>query len=403
MRDRFPIFQKHPTITYLDNAATTQRVDTALDASDSYYREMNANVHRSLFPMAEEATEAYEGVREKVRDFVNARETEEIIFTRGTTEALNLVAQGWGRKFLKPGDEIVLTVLEHHSNLVPWQMVAKETGAVLSFVPILEDGTLDMDTMASLVTEKTKMVSVTGLSNSLGTVVDLERVVQMARKVGAKVCVDAAQLVAHFPVDVQALDVDFCAFSSHKMYGLTGAGVLYGKRELLEAMEPVFGGGDMIREVHLEKSTWNDVPWKFESGTPSIAQVIGMGGAIDFIKEVGFDFIQKHDKELLEYALERLADLSEVTVLGPGNSRQQVAIVSFLVKDVHPHDVAAILGQNDVCVRAGHHCTMPLMKTLKTPGTTRVSFSVYNAKEDIDRLMDGLKMVIQTFRTFRTL
>jgi len=396
IRDRFPIFQNNPDLVYLDNGATTQRVDLALQAVDKYYREMNANVHRSLFPMAEQATKAYEGAREKARAFINARETAEVIFTRGATESLNIVAQGWGRQFLKAGDEVVLTILEHHSNLVPWQMVAKETGAKLKFVPI-KDGALDMEELKNLITKQTKMVSVTGLSNSLGTMVDISRVAKMARKVGAKVCVDAAQVAAHLPINVQEWDVDFLAISSHKMYGPTGAGVLYGKREILEEMNPWLGGGDMIREVHLEQSTWNDLPWKFEAGTPNIAQIIGMGGAIDFLNEVGFDFIQQHDRELLEYALDKLEKLNYVTLLGPGNKLNQVGIISFLIKDVHPHDVAAILGEKQVCIRAGHHCTMPLMKVLKVAGTNRLSFGIYNTKKDVDQLIEGLEDVVKMF------
>lgn len=392
--DQFLIFKNHPKLVYLDNGATTQRVEQALEAEKKYYMQMNANVHRSLFPMAEKATTAYEGVREKVRGFINARKASEIVFTSGATEALNLVAQGWAGQVLQKGDEILLTVLEHHSNLVPWQMIAKKIGAILKFVPILERGELDMNAFESLLTEKTKIVSVTGLSNTLGTRVDLERVVEMSHSVGAKVCVDAAQFVAHFPLDVQALDVDFVVFSSHKMYGPTGAGVLYGKRELLEQMEPIYGGGDMIRAVQLEESTWNDVPFKFEAGTPKIAQVIGMGAAIDFLQEVGFEWIQKHDQELTAYAFERLQELGFVKVFG----ENQTAIISFFLEGVHPHDVATLLGEKQICVRAGHHCTMPLMKALKVPGTTRVSFGIYNTQKDIDRLIDGLKDVAKMFK-----
>lgn len=398
VKDRFPFFVAHPELVYFDSASTTQRLDQSLLAEQEYYLEYNANVHRGLYPIAEEATEKYEAVRAIARKFVGAGKEGEIIFTRGTTESLNIVAQGWGRKFLKAGDEIVLTILEHHSNLVPWQLVAKETGALIKFCPILSTGNLNYKALEKLITKKTKMISITGLSNTLGTLIDLPVVVRLARKVGAKVCVDAAQLAAHLPIDVHKLDIDFLAFSSHKIYGPTGAGVLYAKREILEAMDPWMGGGDMIREVHEEFSTWNDLPWKFEAGTPNIAQVMGMGAAMEFIMELGKNALMKHDREMQEYTFKILNELPFVTTYGPKGFDQHRGSISFTVNGVHPHDVAAILGEEGICVRAGHHCTMPLMKAMCLVSTVRVSFGVYNTKEDVEALRVGLRKVAKTFK-----
>jgi len=398
VKDRFPIFQNHPNLVYLDSASTSQRLDDSMAAEQSYYLLYNANVHRGLYPMAEEATTHYENVRVIARKFLNAGKEGEIIFTRGTTEALNIVAHSWGCKFLKKGDEIVLSILEHHSNLVPWQMIAKETGAVIKFCPILSTGNLDYKALEKLVGKKTKIVSITGLSNTLGTLIDLPVVVRLARKVGAKVCIDAAQLAAHMPIDEQKLDVDFLAFSGHKIYGPTGCGVLYAKRAILEEMDPWLGGGDMIREVHEEFSTWNDLPWKFEAGTPNIAQVLGMGAAMEFLMELGKNALMKHDREMQEYTFKILNELPYVTVYGPKSFDQHRGSISFTVKGVHPHDVAAILGDAGICVRAGHHCTMPLMKALCLLSTVRVSFGIYNTKEDIEALRDGLKRVAEVFK-----
>lgn len=398
VKKRFPFFKKHPKVVYLDSASTTQRLDDSLEAEQDYYLNFNANVHRGLYPLAESATEKYEAVRKTAQKFLNAKESAEIIFTRGTTEGLNMVAQGWGHKFLKKGDEIVLSILEHHSNLVPWQMVAKEKGAKVKFCPILSTGNLDYKALEKLITSKTKIVSITGLSNTLGTVVDLSIVVRLAKKVGAKVCVDAAQLAAHFPIDVQKLNVDFLAFSSHKIYGPTGAGVLYAKREILEEMDPWLGGGDMIREVHEEFSTWNDLPWKFEAGTPNIAQIIGMGPAMEFLMKLGKNALMHHDRSLQEYLMKKLNELPFVTTYGPKGFDQHRACISFTVKGVHPHDVAAILGELGICVRAGHHCTMPLMKSLCTISTVRVSFGIYNTAKDVEALAEGLKKVAKVFK-----
>jgi cysteine desulfurase/selenocysteine lyase len=398
IKDRFPIFENHPELVYLDSASTTQRLDDSLIAEQEYYLDYNANVHRGLYPMAETATEKYEAVRAVARKFVGAGKDGEVIFTRGATEALNMVALGWGRKFLKKGDEIVLSILEHHSNLVPWQMVAKELGAKVKFCPILSTGNLDYKALEKLVTKKTKIISITGLSNTLGTVIDIPTVVRAAKKVKAKVCIDAAQLAAHFPLTAAEWDIDFLAFSSHKIYGPTGAGVLYAKREILEKMDPWLGGGDMIREVHEEFSTWNDLPWKFEAGTPSIAQVLGMGAAMEFLMKLGKNTIMKHDREMQEYMFKKLNELAYVITYGPKGFDQHRACISFTMKGVHPHDIAAILGEEGVCVRAGHHCTMPLMKALCLVSTVRVSFGIYNTKEDIEALANGLKKVAKVFK-----
>jgi len=398
VKSRFPLLHEQPTLIFLDSASTTQRLDTVLKSMDYYYRLMNANVHRALYLLSEQATVAYEGVRDKAKDFLNARFREEIIFTHGATESLNMVAHCWGGQNLKEGDEVVLTVMEHHSNLVPWQMVAQRAGAVLKFCPLTSKGDLDYESLENLIGSRTKMVALTGLSNTLGTVVDVKRVADLAHHNGALISVDAAQLVAHFPIDVQELDLDFLSFSAHKMYGPTGVGILYGKRAHLENMEPWMGGGGMIREVHQDRSVWNDLPFKFEAGTPPIAEVIGFGAAFDFFKEVGFDFIQEHDVQLQNYFIHALQKLSYIQLLGPLDSTRQRGVFSFLFDQVHPHDVSALLGQGGVCVRAGHHCTMPLMKILNVPSTTRVSFGIYNTFEDVNRLVEGLEKVACTFK-----
>lgn len=398
LRARFPFFERHPEVVYLDSAATTQRVDKALQAEQSYYLDWNANVHRGLYPIAEEATEQYEAVRKTVQAFLHAASPRSIVFTKGATESLNIVAQGWGGQFLKKGDQVLLSILEHHSNLVPWQLVAKKTGAFLKFCPIQSDGDLDYEALERLITPRTKIVSITGLSNVLGTLVDIKRVRALSKKAGALLCLDAAQVAAHCPIDVQALDVDFLAFSGHKLYGPTGAGALYAKAEILEAMEPWLGGGDMIREVHQTHSVWNDIPWKFEAGTPNIAQVIGMGAALEFLMELGFTEIIQHDRDLQTYALQKLKTLPFVTLYGPLQFERHRASLSFNLNGIHPHDVSALLGQKNVCIRAGHHCCMPLMEALGLVAVNRVSFGVYNSKEDVDRLITELQEVICKFR-----
>ena len=397
LKSHFPFFIGNPHLVYLDSASTSQRVDRTLEAEQEFYTKYNANVHRGLYPIAEKASEHYEAVRETAQRFLHASAASSVVFTRGTTEGLNIVAQCWGRPHLKKGDEVLLTVMEHHSNLVPWQMIAQETGAVLKFCPLTKNGDLDYDAFEKLLTKKTKMVSITGLSNVLGTFVDLERVIEWAHKVGALVCVDAAQLAAHSPLDVQALDVDFLAFSSHKIYGPTGAGILFGKKEHLEAMNPWMGGGDMIRSVSLETSEWNDVPYKFEAGTPNIAGVIGMGAAMEFLMDQDWEALRAHEKTLFELLIEELKALPFVEVYGVQKWPTHRAAVSFNVKGVHAHDTAAVLGEHGVCVRAGHHCAMPLHTWLKTPASVRASFGLYNTEADVKALIKALKEVEKLF------
>ncbi len=397
VKSQFPIFEVHPELVYLDSASTCQRLDLAVATEQEYYFEMNANVHRGLYAMAEEASERYEAVREIVKRFIHAPSEKNIIFTHGATESLNTVVQAWGRVHLKKGDEVVLTVMEHHANLVPWQNLAQKIGFVLKFCPLTPDGNLDYDALETLVGEKTRIVSLTGLSNVLGTLTDLKRVKDLARKVGALISVDGAQLLAHSPVDVQALDLDFLSFSSHKLYGPMGTGVLYAKSEHMDAMEPWIFGGDMIRSVQLDSSTWNDAPWKFEAGTPNVSGVLGMGASLEWMMDLGWEAIESHEKKLMKKLWNGLAAFQSIQIYGPQKWPEHRGSVSFHFKGIHPHDVAAILAQDHICVRAGHHCTMPLHQALNIPATVRVSLGLYNTESDIDALLDGLKKVEKTF------
>ena len=392
IRTDFPILDRevngHPLV-YLDNAATTQKPEAVLAAMDAYYRTTNANVHRGVYTMAEDATEQYEGARARVAALINAPSTEQLIFTRNTTEAINLVALSWGHANVRGGDLIVCTEMEHHSNLVPWQLLAAATGARLEYVPIDEAGRLRMDVLDTLLRAGPRLVTVTAISNVLGTINPVAEIVRRAHAAGALVLVDAAQSVPHQPVDVAALDADWLAFSGHKMLGPTGIGVLYGRRALLEEMPPVVGGGDMIRKVTLQGSTWNDLPWKFEAGTPAIAEAIGLGAAADRV--------QAHERELVGYALERLSAVPNVTVYGPLDPAEHGGAISFNVGDVHPHDVAAVLDGEGIAIRGGHHCAQPLMERLDVPATSRASVALYNTREEIDRLIDGLAIVKRIF------
>ena len=400
IRSDFPILEReirgHPLV-YLDNAATTQKPEAVLAAMDAYYRTTNANVHRGVYTMAEDATEQYEGARARVAALINAPSTEQLIFTRNTTEAINLVALSWGHANVRGGDLIVCTEMEHHSNLVPWQLLAAATGARLEYVPIDEAGRLRLDVLDTLLRAGPRLVTVTAISNVLGTINPVAEIVRRAHAAGALVLVDAAQSVPHQPVDVAALDVDWLAFSSHKMLGPTGIGVLYGRRALLEEMPPVVGGGDMIRKVTLQGSTWNDLPWKFEAGTPAIAEAIGLGAAADYLRRVGMDRVQAHERELVGYALEGLSAVSNVTVYGPRDPAEHGGAISFNVGDVHPHDVASVLDGVGIAIRAGHHCAQPLMERLDVPATSRASVALYNTREEIDRLIDGLAIVKRIF------
>ena len=393
IREDFPIFtERDDNFVYLDSSATTLKPQTVIDAVADYYSKYSANVHRSIYSIGEKATEKYEGSRSKVAKLINAN-SNSIIFTRGTTESINLVAYTWARKNLKSGDEILLTEMEHHSNLIPWQICSQETGAVLKFIPFNEDGTLDLSDPEKWFTNKTKLVAVIHQSNVFGTVNPIKDIIKLAKSVSAVTLIDAAQSVPHQKVDVQELDCDFLAFSGHKMLGPTGVGVLYGKPEILEEMPPFMGGGEMIRTVSLNESTWNDIPWKFEAGTPNIAQAIGLGSAIDYINEIGLDKIHEHEQDILTYALEKMQKIPEVNIYGSADERG--AVISFNLKNIHPHDLSQLLDNDGIAIRAGHHCAQPIMKKLGVSATGRASFYLYNSKEDVDRLCESLVKTVK--------
>lgn len=401
IRGDFPILKRKiydKPLVYLDSAATSQKPASVIEAIKHYYENTNSNIHRSVYRLAEEATEAYEASRKKVARFINAPDYHAILFTRNCTEAINLVAYAWGRKFLKAGDEILLTEMEHHSNLIPWHFLKDELGVVLKFIPVnVEDGLLDLSGLSQLLTPKTKLVSLTHMSNSLGTLNPVKEIIAKAKAIGAVTLVDGAQSVPHLPVDVQSLGADFLAFSSHKMLGPTGVGVLYGKLELLNAMNPFMGGGEMIREVWFDRSTYNKVPWKYEAGTPNIADVIGLGAAVDYLEKIGRDNIRRHDEELTAYALEKLSGARGTTIYGPKKPAERGGIISFNVDGVHPHDLGTILDQEGIAIRAGHHCTQPLMRKLGIAGTARASFYLYNTKSEIDFLANGILKAFEVF------
>lgn len=397
IRQYFPILDQNVNgqrLVYLDSAATSQKPVTVIEALDKYYREYNSNVHRGVHTLGTLATDAYEGAREKVKNFIHAKETAEVIFTRGTTTSLNFVAHGYARNAVKEGDEIVITYMEHHSNLIPWQQVAKVTGAKLVYLPLQEDGTISLEDVRQTINENTKIVAMTMVSNVLGTINPIKEVAKIAHEKGAIIVVDGAQSTPHMKVDVQDLDCDFYALSGHKMCGPTGIGVLYGKRALLEKMEPIEFGGEMIDFVDLYDSTWKELPWKFEGGTPTIAGAIGLGAAIDFLEEIGMDEIEKHEKQLVQYALERMKEVPGMTIYGP---QDRGGLVTFNLEGVHPHDVATVLDQQGIAIRAGHHCAQPLMKWLNASSTARASFYLYNTEDEIDTLV---KSLIQTKEYF---
>jgi len=393
IRADFPILQRQvhdKPLVYLDNAASSQKPEAVLQVLDAYYRRYNSNVHRGVHTLSEEATMAYEGARTKVAKFINAKSTKEIIFTRGTTEGINLVAQSWGRATLKPGDEVLITEMEHHSNIVPWQILRDELGFTLRYLPITDEGLLDLSQLDQLLNERTKLLSFVHASNVLGTINPVATLVAAARAVGAKILLDGAQSVPHMPVDLQALDVDFFVCSSHKMCGPTGVGVLYGKRELLDAMPPFMGGGDMIREVRMSGSKWNDLPYKFEAGTPAIAEVIGLGAAVDYLTAVGMDWIHEHEQQLTRYAHERLRDVDGLRILGPGPEARG-GLVAFALNDVHPHDISAVLDQAGIAIRAGHHCAQPVHDHYELVASARASFYLYNTRAEVDQLVAALE------------
>lgn len=397
LRQLFPILDQQvngKSLVYLDSAATSQKPLPVIEAIDNYYRQYNSNVHRGVHTLGTKATDAYEGAREKVRRFIGAASTEEIIFTRGTTTAINLVAASYGRANVREGDEIVITYMEHHSNIIPWQQVAKQTGATLKYIPLQPDGTIRLEDVEQTVTPNTKIVAVMHVSNVLGTINPVKEIAQIAHKNGAVVVVDGAQSTPHMKVDVQDIDCDFYAFSGHKMCGPTGIGVLYGKKRLLEQMEPVEFGGEMIDFVGLYESTWKELPWKFEGGTPIIAGAIGLGAAIDFLEQVGLDHIAEHEHRLAQYALEQLATIDGLTIYGP---KERAGLVTFNIDGVHPHDVATVLDAEGIAVRAGHHCAQPLMKWLNVTATARASFYLYNTEEEIDALVSALKKTKEYF------
>ena len=400
IRKHFPILEQeineHPLV-YLDSAATSQKPQQVIDAISNYYQNDNSNVHRGVHTLGNQATEAYEGARDKVRDFINAKSREEIIFTRGTTTSLNIIAQSYGRANVGEGDEIVITHMEHHSNIIPWQQLAREKGAVLKFVDLEADGTIALEKVREAVTERTKIVSIMHVSNVLGTVNPIKQITEIAHANGAVMVVDGAQAAPHMKVDVQELDCDFYAFSGHKMAGPTGIGVLYGKKELLNKMEPVEFGGEMIDFVGLYESTWKELPWKFEGGTPIIAGAVGLGAAIDYLEEIGMDNIEKHEQHLAEYAMKRMSEVEGITIYGPLDPEKRASLITFNLNDVHPHDLATVLDMHGIAVRAGHHCCQPLMKWLDVSATARASFYIYNTEEDVDRLVDGLRIAKEYF------
>jgi cysteine desulfurase / selenocysteine lyase len=400
IRADFPILDQEVhgnRLVYLDNAASTQKPLQVIEAIDRYYRRDNANVHRGVHELSHRATEAYEEARGKVARLMGITDEAELIWTRGTTEALNLVAISWGFENLRAGDEILLSVMEHHSNLVPWQILAGRTGARLRFIDIDDEARLDLSNLDELLTERTKLVSIVHVSNALGTVNPVSEIAARAKAVGAVVVVDGAQSAPHLPVDVPTLGVDFYAFSGHKMCGPTGIGGLWGRRELLEAMPPFHGGGDMIELVELERSTYAPIPSKFEAGTPHIAGAVGLGAAADYLGTIGRDAILAHERHLTAYALERLADIPELRVLGPRDPAERSGVVAFTLADVHPHDVATILDSEGVAVRAGHHCAQPLMRRMGLAATARASFYLYTGTDDVDRLVDALHKARKMF------
>ncbi|TFV12255.1 cysteine desulfurase [Bacillus stratosphericus] len=397
VREQFPILHQQVNghdLVYLDSAATSQKPRVVIDAMNEYYRSYNSNVHRGVHTLGTKATDAYEGVREKVRAFIRASSVQEIIFTRGTTTALNTVAISYARANLKEGDEIVITHMEHHANIIPWQQAAKATGATLKYIPLQEDGTLSLEDVKQTITHQTKIVAVTHVSNVLGTINPIKEIAKIAHDHGAIIVVDGAQSTPHMQIDVQDLDCDFFAFSGHKMCGPTGIGVLYGKKDLLNNMEPAEFGGEMIDFVDLYDSTWKELPWKFEAGTPIIAGAVGLGKAIDFLNDIGMEEVSRYEHQLATYALERFKELDGATVYGP---QHRAGLVTFNLDDVHPHDASTVLDTEGVAIRAGHHCAQPLMKWLGVSATARASFYLYNTEEEIDLLIAALRKTKEYF------
>jgi cysteine desulfurase/selenocysteine lyase len=400
LRNDFPILNRQvhgKPLVYLDNAATTQKPQAVIDAEVRYYTETNANIHRGIHTLSEQATVLYEGAREKVARFIGAASPESVVFTRGATEAINLVAHGWARKYLTVDDEILLSAVEHHSNLIPWQMAAKATGAKLKFIPVTATGELDLTDLDKLLTRRTKLVAITAMSNVLGTIFPVREIAKRADAVGAKILIDGAQSVPHLITNVKDMQCDFLVFSAHKMLGPTGVGVLWAKPEILDAMDPFMGGGDMILEVWRDRASWNELPWKFEAGTPNIAGVIAFGTAIDYLQNLGMDAVHKHEQELTAYALDQLRQDSNVHIYGPLDAKNRGGVISFNYGSIHPHDIGTLLDQEGIAIRAGHHCCQPLMRDLGISGTARASFYMYNTREDVDALVKALAKAATVF------
>ena len=397
IKNDFPIFKsKEKNFIYLDSASTSQKPQSVIDSVSSYYDSYSANIHRALYEIGEKATDKYESVREKVRKFMNVPDSHSIIFSSGTTESINLIAYAWGTKNLNNDDHILITEMEHHSNLIPWQLLSSRSNASLDYILLNNDGTLELESLEKKILSKTKIISVSHQSNVFGTINPINKIIDEAKKVGAITVIDGAQAVPHMKVDIENLGCDFYAFSGHKMLGPTGVGVLIGRKTILEKMDPFMGGGEMINTVTMEKSTWNDVPWKFEAGTPNIAQVIGLGAAIDYIEKIGIENIHQHEQALLKYGLKILSQNENIVLYG--NPEIRGAVIPFNVKNVHPHDLAKFLDTDGICIRAGHHCTQPIMNRLGINATARASFYIYNTKDDIEKLGDSIKKTADIFK-----
>jgi len=396
IRNDFPIFRKKDgDFIYLDSASTSQKPESVIESVSSYYNSYAANIHRALYEIGEKATDRYESVREKVKRFINVPDSHVVIFTRSTTESINLIAYAWGTKTLAKDDQILITEMEHHSNIVPWQLLSSRSNASLNYIPIKKDGTLELEELKKNISSKTKLVSVSHQSNVFGTINPINDIIDEAKKISAITVIDGAQAVPHMKIDIKELDCDFYAFSGHKMLGPTGVGVLVARKSILEGMDPFMGGGEMINTVKMDESTWNEVPWKFEAGTPNIAQVIGLGASIDYIENIGIDMIHQHEQELLHYGLEILSQNENITLYGKAKKRG--GVIPFNVKNIHPHDLAKFLDTDGICIRAGHHCAQPIMNKLGVSATARASFYLYNTKEDIESLAESIKKTVGIF------
>ena len=396
IRNDFPAYRKKDgNFIYLDSASTSQKPEFVIDAISSYYSSYAANIHRALYEIGEKATDKYEKVREKVKQFINVPDSHVVIFTGGTTESINLIAYSWGSSNLSNGDQILITEMEHHSNIVPWQLLCSRSNASLNYIPIKKDGTLELGKLKENILPKTKLISLTHQSNVFGTINPLNNIIDEAKKIGAITVIDGAQAVPHMKVDIKKLGCDFYAFSGHKMLGPTGVGVLIARKNILEEIDPFMGGGEMINSVNMDESTWNEVPWKFEAGTPNIAQVIGLGAAIDYVEKIGIENIHQHEQELLHYGLELLDQNKDVTLYGKADNRG--AVIPFNLENIHPHDLAKFLDTDGICIRAGHHCAQPIMNKLGVSATARASFYLYNTKEDIEKLVESIKKTVRIF------